>query len=54
MFKDMKLVSCNTSLWFGCVEDAVDGRTPANQKQNKDYPKRILKLYKPRYDAAGW
>lgn len=54
VYKDKLLVKCDTTKWFGCVELAVDKRTAANQKQNKDYPQRILKLYKPLYDEAGW
>jgi soluble lytic murein transglycosylase-like protein len=55
VLRDVKSATgCNTTMWFGCVEDVVDARLPSNLKQNRDYPQRILKLYKPMYDAARW
>lgn len=50
--RDAKIGNC--SLWWGCAENINDGRTAANLKQNRDYPRRILLLYAPRYQAAGW
>ena len=46
--------NCDGSLWWDCAENSRDGRTEANRKQSKDYPRRILLLYYPRYKAAGW
>lgn len=30
------------------------GVTPANQRVAQDYPNRVLKVYEPRFVAAGW
>lgn len=30
------------------------GVTPANQRVAQDYPQRVLRLYEPRFVAAGW
>lgn len=41
--------------WFGAVEIAVDKRrAPANVKENRGYPRRILLLLSPVYAQAGW
>lgn len=41
--------------WFGAVEVTADTRrAAANVKQNRDYPRRILVLLGPAYDAGGW
>lgn len=42
------------SLWFGSVETVNAGRSPANWKENRGYPRRILQTIAPRYVAAGW
>lgn len=40
--------------WFGAVEVTADTRrAPANVKQNRDYPRRILLLIAPTY-AGDW
>lgn len=42
-------------VWFGAVEVTADTRrAPANVKQNRDYPRRILILLAPAYDTGGW
>lgn len=45
---------CDKSLWWDCAENTVDARTAANRKQSRDYPRRILLVYYPRFKAAGW
>ena len=45
--------SC-AGIWWDCAENTVDKRTEANRKQSRDYPRRILLLYYPRFKAAGW
>lgn len=50
--KDARIGSC--SLWWGCADSVADGRTAANLVQNRDYPRRIIRLYEPRFLAAGW
>lgn len=54
VYKDQKAATCDASLWFDCVANVPDKRTPANYKQNRDYPQRILLVIRPRYQAAGW
>lgn len=44
---------CDTSLWWGCVE-RFSRRSPAAFEENRGYPVRIIRLYRPRYEAAGW
>lgn len=44
---------CDTTLWWGCVE-RFSRRSPAAFKENRGYPVRILRLYRPRYEVAGW
>lgn len=39
---------------FGATCEINPGIHPANQKENADYPKRILKRYEPLYVNAGW
>ena len=50
--KDSRLGSC--TVWWGCAEKVNDGRSLANLAQNRNYPFRIIRLYEPRYTAAGW
>ncbi|HZR66603.1 MAG TPA: transglycosylase SLT domain-containing protein [Terriglobales bacterium] len=53
--RDQKLASaCDSSLWFGCVENVVDGRNAANLRENRGYPQRIMHVLRPLYDKAGW
>ena len=40
--------------WFGSVERVNAGRTAANWRENRDYPRRILLKIAPVYAAAGW
>jgi len=40
--------------WFGSVERVNAGRTAANWRENRDYPRRILTRITPVYAAAGW
>lgn len=56
VFKDKKLAfstGLNPQIWFGQVELANAGRSAANYKENRDYPKRILLKYEPRYLSWG-
>jgi soluble lytic murein transglycosylase-like protein len=40
--------------WFGSVERVNSGRSAANWRENRGYPRRILHELEPRYAAAGW
>jgi soluble lytic murein transglycosylase-like protein len=56
ILKDQKAAAgvCDPSLWFACVTNVPDKRTPANHLQSSDYPVRILLKLRPIYVAAGW
>lgn len=47
-------VGCDGSLWWGCAENSPDGRTEANREQSKQYPRKILLYWLPKFIAAGW
>ena len=40
--------------WFDAVETVNAGRSAANWRENRAYPRRILHLLEPVYVAAGW
>lgn len=40
--------------WFDSVETVNAGRTAANWRENRDYPRRILRRITPAYIDAGW
>ncbi|ARU23653.1 hypothetical protein RSSE_c3270 [Ralstonia solanacearum] len=40
--------------WFGAVEMVNAGRTDANWRENRAYPRRILRTLEPIYVRAGW
>ena len=40
--------------WWGHVETVNAGRSAANWRENRDYPRRILQRLEPAYVAAGW
>lgn len=44
----------NPTLWFDQVERVNAGRSAANWRENRDYPRRILHRLEPAYKAAGW
>lgn len=41
-------------VWFDSVESVNAGRSAANWRENRGYPKRILQTLEPAYVAAGW
>lgn len=41
-------------VWFESVERVNAGRSAANWRENRGYPKRILQTLEPAYVAAGW
>jgi soluble lytic murein transglycosylase-like protein len=40
--------------WFGSIEKHNAGRSAANFRENRDYPRKILRRWEPVYIAAGW
>ena len=44
----------NAAAWWGHVETVNAGRSAANWRENRDYPRRILQRLEPAYVAAGW
>lgn len=40
--------------WFDHVETVNAGRSASNWRENRGYPRRILRTLAPRYVAAGW
>lgn len=40
-------------VWFGSVESVNAGRSAANWRENRDYPRRILYQHQPRYASWG-
>lgn len=41
-------------VWFGSVETVNAGRSKANWRENRDYPRRIIFTRQPAYVTAGW
>ncbi|WP_080944566.1 transglycosylase SLT domain-containing protein [Comamonas thiooxydans] len=44
----------NAAVWWSHVETVNAGRSAANWRENRDYPRRILQRLEPAYVAAGW
>lgn len=52
---DAVIAGVDPMRWFGAVETIkTRGRSESNWRENRDYPKRILRTLAPRYVAAGW
>ena len=49
-----KAKSDTPSICFGATCDINPGITAANQRENAEYPRRILLMLEPIYVAAGW
>ncbi|VFR34660.1 Phage lysin [plant metagenome] len=43
----------DAAIWFGAVETVNAGRSAANWRENRDYPRRILYTHQARYTAWG-
>lgn len=55
--RDQRLASASGAdplTWFGSVERYNAGRSPANFRENRGYPRNILQRWEPLYAAAGW
>jgi hypothetical protein len=46
--------SLRDDVWWDHVEKVNAGRSQANWTENRGYPRRILLMLEPRYEAAGW
>lgn len=40
--------------WWGSVETVNAGRSASAWRENRGYPRRILRVLEPIYEAAGW
>ncbi len=57
VWRDQKLATASgadNGRWFGHVERFNAGRSAAAYRENRDYPRVILRAHEPRYIAAGW
>lgn len=55
--RDRKLASAKGAdklAWFDSVERFNSGRSAANFRENRHYPRAILQRWEPLYAAAGW
>lgn len=55
--RDRKLASAKGAdklAWFDSVERHNAGRSAANFRENRHYPRAILLRWEPMYAAAGW
>lgn len=55
--RDRRLASAKGAdklAWFGSVERHNAGRSAANFRENRHYPRAILLRWEPLYAAAGW
>ncbi len=55
--RDRRLASAmgaDALAWFDSVERHNAGRSAANFRENRDYPRKILLRWEPMYVAAGW
>lgn len=55
--RDRKLASAKGAdplVWFDSVERHNAGRSAANLRENRHYPRAILRRWEPLYAAAGW
>lgn len=55
--RDRKLAfasGANQLVWFNSIERFNAGRSAANFKENRDYPRKILFQWEPLYVNAGW
>lgn len=57
VYRDQQLAArqgADRARWFGQVERYNAGRQAAAFRENRDYPRLILKSYEPRYVTAGF
>ena len=57
VWRDQKLAAAqgaDSARWFDQVEQFNAGRHAAAFRENRGYPRLILRTFEPRYTAAGW
>ena len=57
VWRDQKLAAsqgADSARWFDQVERYNAGRHAAAFRENRGYPRLILRTFEPRYVAAGW
>lgn len=57
LIRDRKLASAQGAdplVWFGSIERFNAGRSAAAFRENRGYPRLILKTHEAKYIAAGW
>ncbi len=57
LIRDRKLASAKGAdplVWFGSIERFNSGRSVAAFRENRGYPRLILKTFEAQYIAAGW
>lgn len=57
LIRDKRLASASGAdqlVWFDSVERFNSGRSAANFRENRDYPRLVLHRWEPLYIAAGW
>ncbi len=57
LIRDRKLASANGAdplAWFGSIERFNAGRSVAAFRENRGYPRLILKTFEAQYIASGW
>lgn len=57
VYRDKRLASAKGAdplAWFDSVERFNDGRSAANFRENRHYPRVILLRWEPLYQGAGW
>lgn len=57
VWRDQKLAAsqgADSARWFDQVERFNAGRHAAAYRENRGYPRLILRTFEPRYAAAGW
>lgn len=57
VYKDQKVTAnrgADPKVWFGSVERFNAGRTPEALRENRGYPRIILKTNEPVYQRANW
>lgn len=52
--KRRKAISSQPGICFGATCDINPGIHEGNQRENASYPRRILKMWGPRFEASGW
>jgi len=55
--REMRMAEANgysPGRWFGHVEHFNAGRSAANKRENREYPRKILQDFQWRYADAGW